>query len=88
MDSAGRNRASRHIERPLRSLGADELMDVLAETIAAFAQDTGAADVKAIGLACQGYVDTRTGSSPGARCSAPATFPSPPASASGSASRC
>src|SRR5918998_2626839 len=36
VDSAGRNRASRHIERPLRNLEADELMDVLAETIAAF----------------------------------------------------
>jgi predicted NBD/HSP70 family sugar kinase len=61
VDSAGRNRASRHIERPLRSLGADELMDVLAETIAVFAQDSGAGDVKAIGLACQGYVDTKDG---------------------------
>ncbi|PVE25079.1 hypothetical protein DC522_07655 [Microvirga sp. KLBC 81] len=61
VDSAGRNRASRHIERPLRSLGAEELMDVLAETITTFAKDTGAADVKAIGLACQGYVDTRDG---------------------------
>src|SRR5689334_4789433 len=37
VDSAGRNRASRHIERPLRNLGANELMDVLAETITAFA---------------------------------------------------
>ncbi|EIM26949.1 transcriptional regulator/sugar kinase [Microvirga lotononidis] len=61
VDSAGRNRASRHIERPLRNLGANELMDVLAETITAFAQGTGAHDVKAIGLACQGYVDTRDG---------------------------
>ncbi|MBF9233295.1 ROK family protein [Microvirga alba] len=61
VDSAGHNRASRHIERPLRNLGADELMDVLAETITAFARDTGASDVKAIGLACQGYVDTRDG---------------------------
>lgn len=61
VDSAGRNRASRHIERPLRNLGADELMDVLAETITSFAKDTGALNVKAIGLACQGYVDTRDG---------------------------
>jgi predicted NBD/HSP70 family sugar kinase len=61
VDSAGRNRASRHIERPLRSLAADELMDVLAETITAFGRETGAPDVKAIGLACQGYVDTRDG---------------------------
>ncbi|WP_243369437.1 ROK family protein [Microvirga solisilvae] len=61
VDSAGRNRASRHIERPLRSLGAEELMDVLAQTITAFASETGATNVKAIGLACQGYVDTRDG---------------------------
>jgi len=61
VDSAGRNRASRHIERPLRNLEAEELMDVLAETITAFAQDAGAPNVKAIGLACQGYVDTRDG---------------------------
>jgi predicted NBD/HSP70 family sugar kinase len=61
VDSAGRNRASRHIERPLRNLEAEELMDVLAETITAFARDTDARDVKAIGLACQGYVDTRDG---------------------------
>lgn len=61
VDSAGRNRASRHIERPLRNLEAEELMDVLADTISAFARDSDAADVKAIGLACQGYVDTRDG---------------------------
>jgi predicted NBD/HSP70 family sugar kinase len=61
VDSAGRNRASRHIERPLRNLEADELMDVLAETITAFGRDAGATDVKAIGLACQGYVDTKDG---------------------------
>ncbi|RDI62500.1 putative NBD/HSP70 family sugar kinase [Microvirga subterranea] len=61
VDSAGRNRASRRIERPLRSLEAGELMDVLAETITAFARDTGHPDVKAVGLACQGYVDTRDG---------------------------
>jgi len=61
VDSAGRNRASRHIERPLRNLGAEELMDVLTETITAFARDTDAPSVKAIGLACQGYVDTRDG---------------------------
>src|SRR5918998_1412820 len=50
VDSAGRNRASRHIERPLRNLEADELMDVLAETIAAFGRETGAPNVKAVGL--------------------------------------
>src|SRR5918993_1865601 len=61
VDSAGRNRASRHIERPLRNLEAGELMDVLAGTISAFAQETGAPNVKAVGLACQGYVDTRDG---------------------------
>ncbi len=61
VDSAGRNRASRHIERPLRNLEAEELMDVLAQTITSFAKETGATDVKAIGLACQGYVDTRDG---------------------------
>jgi predicted NBD/HSP70 family sugar kinase len=61
VDSAGRNRASRHMERPLRNLEADELMDVLAETIAAFGRDAGATNVKAIGLACQGYVDTKDG---------------------------
>src|SRR4051812_47890657 len=59
VDSAARNRASRHIERPLRSLQADQLMDVLAETITAFAEETGVTDVRAVGLACQGYVDTR-----------------------------
>ncbi|NIX75784.1 ROK family transcriptional regulator [Microvirga terricola] len=61
VDSAGRNRASRHIERPLRTLGAEELMDVLAQSITAFARETGAPDVKAVGLACQGYVDTKDG---------------------------
>ncbi|WP_210495332.1 ROK family protein [Microvirga antarctica] len=61
VDSAGRNQASRHVERPLRSLGAEDLMDVLAETISTFAQDAGGPPVKAIGLACQGYVDTRDG---------------------------
>jgi predicted NBD/HSP70 family sugar kinase len=61
VDSAGRNRASRHIERPLRNLEAEELMDVLAQTITSFARDAGAQDVKAVGLACQGYVDTRDG---------------------------
>ncbi|MGO4387491.1 ROK family protein [Microvirga sp. 2YAF29] len=61
VDSAGRNRASRHIERPLRNLEAEELMDVLADTISTFARDCDAADVKAVGLACQGYVDTRDG---------------------------
>ncbi|KAB0268357.1 ROK family protein [Microvirga brassicacearum] len=61
VDSAGRNRASRHVERPLRNLEADELMDVLADTITAFARDNDANSVKAVGLACQGYVDTRDG---------------------------
>jgi predicted NBD/HSP70 family sugar kinase len=61
VDSAGRNRASRHMERPLRNLEAGELMDVLAGTISAFAQEMGAPNVKAVGLACQGYVDTRDG---------------------------
>src|SRR5918993_1233247 len=61
VDSAGQNGASRHIERPLRNLAAEELMDVLAETVTAFGRETGAPDVKAIGLACQGYVDTRDG---------------------------
>ncbi|MCB8819511.1 ROK family protein [Microvirga rosea] len=61
VDSAGRNRASRHVERPLRNLEADALMDVLSETITAFARDSGAPDVKAVGLACQGYVDTKEG---------------------------
>ena len=61
VDSAGRNRASRRIERPLRSLEAEELMDVLADTIAAFARDMDAPEVKAVGLACQGYVDTGDG---------------------------
>ncbi|WP_194164576.1 ROK family protein [Microvirga thermotolerans] len=61
VDSAGRNRASRHVERPLRNLEAEALMDALADTISAFARDAGAPDVKAIGLACQGYVDTRDG---------------------------
>src|SRR5918998_196776 len=61
VDSAGRTRASRHVERPLRNLGGEELMDVLAHTIAAFAEESGARDVKAVGLACQGYVDTRDG---------------------------
>ncbi len=58
VDSAGRNRASRHVEHPLRTLEAEALLDVLARTITSFAQDNGAGDVKAIGLACQGYVDT------------------------------
>src|SRR5687767_7890517 len=31
VDSAGRNRASRHVERPLRNLEAEELMDVRSE---------------------------------------------------------
>ena len=61
VDSAGRKRASRRIERPLRSLEAEELMDVLADTIAAFARDMDAPEVKAVGLACQGYVDTGDG---------------------------
>lgn len=61
VDSAGRSRSSRHVERPLRNLEAEALLDVLAETITAFARDTGASDVKAIGLACQGYVDARDG---------------------------
>ncbi|MFC4175571.1 ROK family protein [Microvirga sp. GCM10011540] len=61
VDSAGRNRASRHIEHPLRNLEAEELMDALAEAIAAFARDTNAPNLKAVGLACQGYVDTRDG---------------------------
>ncbi|MDF2813747.1 MAG: hypothetical protein K0S56_4778 [Microvirga sp.] len=61
VDSAGRNRASRHVERPLRNLEADELMDVLADTVTAFARDNAANSVKAVGLACQGYVDTRDG---------------------------
>jgi len=61
VDSAGRNRASRHVERPLRNLEAEALLDVLAEAITTFARDTGAPDVKAIGLACQGYVDTHDG---------------------------
>src|ERR687890_463658 len=47
VDSAGRTRASRHVERPLRNLEAEELMDVLAHTIAAFAEESGARDVKA-----------------------------------------
>src|SRR5688500_2315381 len=34
VDSAGRTRASRHVERPLRNLEAEELMDVLAQTVA------------------------------------------------------
>ena len=49
------------MERPLRNLEADALLDVLADTITAFARDNGAHDVKAVGLACQGYVDTRHG---------------------------
>ena len=57
----GRNRASRRVERPLRNLEAEELMDVLADTIATFARDMARPNVKAIGLACQGYVDTREG---------------------------
>jgi predicted NBD/HSP70 family sugar kinase len=61
VDSAGKNRASQHVERPLRSLPAEDLMDALAETIAAFGRDHGRVDVKAVGLACQGYVDTRDG---------------------------
>ena len=61
VDSAGRNRASRHVEHPLRTLEAEALLDVLARTITSFAEDNGAGDVKAIGLACQGYVDTRDG---------------------------
>ncbi len=61
VDSAGRNRASRHVERPLRTLDAEQLMDMLAEVITTFAREVGAPDVKAIGLACQGYVNTRDG---------------------------
>jgi predicted NBD/HSP70 family sugar kinase len=61
VDSAGRNRASRHVERPLRNLEAEALLDVLADTIAAFTRDHSANEVKAVGLACQGYVDTRDG---------------------------
>src|SRR5215203_3334672 len=48
VDSAGRTRASRHVERRLRNLEAEELMDVLAHTIAAFAEESGARDVKAV----------------------------------------
>ena len=65
VDSAGRSRSARRVERPLRNLGAEDLMDVIAGTVSAFAREAGAAegaaDVKAIGLACQGYVDTREG---------------------------
>ncbi|MBM6594689.1 ROK family protein [Microvirga pudoricolor] len=61
VDSAGRSRASRRIERPLRNLSADDLMDLLADLITTFARESGAPDVKAVGLACQGYVDTRDG---------------------------
>ena len=41
VDSAGRNRASRHVERPLRTLEAEALLDVLARTITSFAEDNG-----------------------------------------------
>jgi predicted NBD/HSP70 family sugar kinase len=61
VDSAGRSRASRRIDRPLRDLDAEALMDVLADIVTTFARETGAPDVKAVGLACQGYVDTRDG---------------------------
>jgi predicted NBD/HSP70 family sugar kinase len=61
VDSAGRSRASRRLERPLRDLAAEELMDVLGDTIESFAKDCAAPDVRAVGLACQGYVDTREG---------------------------
>lgn len=61
VDSAGRTQASRSLSHPLRDLGPDHLMDDLAHIIRSFARDTGALDVKAIGLACQGYVDTHDG---------------------------
>ncbi|MET0744230.1 MAG: ROK family protein [Microvirga sp.] len=61
VDSAGRSRAARRVERPLRHLGAEDLMDVIADTVTAFAGEAGASDIKAVGLACQGYVDTREG---------------------------
>lgn len=62
VDSAGRSRTHRRLEKPLRDMGADAILDTVAEAIAAFCRDEAdAPEVKAIGIACQGYVDSHEG---------------------------
>jgi len=62
VDSAGRTRANLRLDRPMSDLQPDAFLDGLAEAVSAFARGpAGGLPVKAVGVAAQGYVDSRAG---------------------------
>jgi predicted NBD/HSP70 family sugar kinase len=62
VDSSGRTRAADRIDRPLRDLGAPAILDAIGEAIDRFRAAAGPVpDLKAVGVACQGYVDSVEG---------------------------
>ncbi|HEY8381328.1 MAG TPA: ROK family protein [Microvirga sp.] len=62
VDSSGRTRATRSLERPLQDLAPDLFLDEIAATIMAFATEAGRdLTIRAVGVAAQGYVDSKEG---------------------------